>query len=52
MTKRSKEYIKRQREAGIIIVKAMIPESKKDELSRIARHWREEHKLKGIESDD
>ena len=42
MTNRSKSYIKRKREEGIILVKAMIPVEKKAELARIAQEWRDE----------
>lgn len=44
MTDRSKEYIKRQRKKGIIVVKVMIPASRKLELSRLAEQWRNQHK--------
>tara|TARA_R110002153_G_scaffold34755_1_gene103654 strand:+ start:4748 stop:4906 length:159 start_codon:yes stop_codon:yes gene_type:complete len=52
MTKRSKEYIKRQRDDGIIAVRAMIPVEKKQELARIAKVWRDEHKIKQEEKND
>ena len=44
MTQRSKDYIKRKRSEGVIVVKAMIPAYKKDDLAMIAKAWRDEHR--------
>lgn len=47
---RSERYMERQQQAGVVLVRVMVPESRKKEIAAIAKKMRDEHRSKQDDS--